>query len=243
MSAISAAEMIRLWERGVSLRPAMRAVALIQGERSGPANANLATMSIGERDGKLLALRESLFGRKLNSVTECPKCSVVVEFTLDTKELRDSSAPLQSAPLRLTLDGVDVQFRLLNNADVEAVADCKDVASARRLLAERCVTEATKEGASIAPHGLSEAVINALAEQLAEHDKQADISLDFRCPECATIWVAAFDIASYLWVEISARAKRLLSEVHVLAWAYGWTEADILAMSDARRQFYLGAVQ
>jgi hypothetical protein len=33
-----------------------------------------------------------------------------------------------------------------------------------------------------------------------------------------------------------------LREVHTLAWAYGWREADILAMSPARRQFYIELV-
>jgi hypothetical protein len=37
-------------------------------------------------------------------------------------------------------------------------------------------------------------------------------------------------------------AKAYLNEVHMLAWAYGWREADILAMSSARRQFYLERV-
>ena len=38
---------------------------------------------------------------------------------------------------------------------------------------------------------------------------------------------------------IAGRALRLLGHVHALARAYGWREADILAMSPARRQVYL----
>jgi hypothetical protein len=33
--------------------------------------------------------------------------------------------------------------------------------------------------------------------------------------------------------------RRLLREVHTLALAYGWREADILNMSARRRRFYL----
>ena len=40
--------------------------------------------------------------------------------------------------------------------------------------------------------------------------------------------------------QISAReATRLLGEVHTLARAYHWREAEILAMSSRRRQAYL----
>ena len=55
-------------------------------------------------------------------------------------------------------------------------------------------------------------------------------------------WQLTLDIVSFLWSEISSLAKRHLREVHTLAWAYGWSEADILAMSPARRQFYLESV-
>jgi hypothetical protein len=90
---------------------------------------------------------------------------------------------------------------------------------------------------------LPEAVVQELSGRLARADRQADIALDLRCPECAGSWSATFDIAAFLWAEISVRAKQLLGDVHALAWAYGWSEADILAMSDARRQCYLGMVQ
>ena len=41
---------------------------------------------------------------------------------------------------------------------------------------------------------------------------------------------------------MDARAQRLLMEVHLLARAYGWREADILGMSPARRNAYLQRV-
>ncbi len=48
------------------------------------------------------------------------------------------------------------------------------------------------------------------------------------------------DIASFLWKALHAWAKLMLGDVHELARAYGWTEADILALpSPTRRQIYL----
>ena len=72
-----------------------------------------------------------------------------------------------------------------------------------------------------------------------EADPQADTQLSLTCPTCARVWQQAFDIVSYLWAEIGDWARRTLQEVHALATAYGWREADILAMSAQRRQWYL----
>ena len=43
--------------------------------------------------------------------------------------------------------------------------------------------------------------------------------------------------------ELEAQAKRLLRSVHVLASAYGWSESEILALSEARRDAYVELVQ
>ena len=42
---------------------------------------------------------------------------------------------------------------------------------------------------------------------------------------------------------MEGRAKRLLMDVHLLARAYGWSEAEVLALSPARRRFYLEMVE
>ncbi len=51
-----------------------------------------------------------------------------------------------------------------------------------------------------------------------------------------------FDTGAFLWLEISQTARRLLDDVHQLAWAYGWPESEILAMGQRRRQAYLDRV-
>jgi hypothetical protein len=85
-------------------------------------------------------------------------------------------------------------------------------------------------------------IVAQLTEQIGRADPDADISLDLSCPACDHRWQIAFDIVTFFWAEINSLAKRLLREVHTLARAYGWREADILAMSAARRQAYLEMV-
>jgi hypothetical protein len=74
---------------------------------------------------------------------------------------------------------------------------------------------------------------------MAEVDPQADVQLAMACPACSHEWQLTFDILSFFWNEINAWASRILDEVHTLASAYGWREADILALSPHRRQLYL----
>ncbi len=73
-------------------------------------------------------------------------------------------------------------------------------------------------------------------------DPQADVQLNLSCPSCNHNWQMVFDIVSFFWSEIHTWAQQMLREVHILASAYGWYEADILVMSPSRRQFYLQMV-
>ena len=66
-----------------------------------------------------------------------------------------------------------------------------------------------------------------------------DLELALECPDCSQRWLAAFDIATFLWHEIDVWARRTLREVHALARAYAWREPDVLALSPTRRQIYL----
>jgi hypothetical protein len=77
---------------------------------------------------------------------------------------------------------------------------------------------------------------------MAECDPQAEVLLDLACPACDHRWPLLFDATAYLWAEIAVHARRLLREVHLLARAYGWREADVLALSAARRSYYLDLV-
>jgi citrate lyase gamma subunit len=81
--------------------------------------------------------------------------------------------------------------------------------------------------------------IDAAVARMAEADPQADVQLDLTCPACGHRWLALFDIVPFLWSEINAWAQRTLQDVHRLASAYGWREADVLALTPWRRQVYL----
>ena len=243
MQAPSAAQLVGMWERGARQPWVDRALTLVSACHPELTDSELRALTVGERDADLLALRELLFGRALKSFAECPHCRARLEFSVDVNDLRISFASFSNAaPAELTLDDIRIRFRRLSSEDLQAAARCADVADARRVLLQRCVVDARRNGEPLAAADLPPACVEALSSRLAALDGAADIALDLRCVACHHPWQLTLDIVRFLWAEVNALARSYLNDVHTLAWAYGWREADILAMSPARRQFYLERV-
>jgi len=74
---------------------------------------------------------------------------------------------------------------------------------------------------------------------MGDADPLAEVLVDVVCPACDTEFVADLDVGAFVWAEVHGRAQRLLHEVDVLARAYGWTETEVLALGDRRREAYL----
>jgi hypothetical protein len=89
---------------------------------------------------------------------------------------------------------------------------------------------------------LGDPMLDALSAAMALRDPQAAVTVDLDCAECGHGWAAPFDIAGYLWTELTAAAGRIMRDVHGLATAYGWSEAEVLSVSPARRRQYLELV-
>jgi hypothetical protein len=240
---LSAQEMLVIWERGLHQHPVERALTMLSVALPEFAPDALLALTIGRRDAYLLTLHEITFGARLESVVECPACQERLEFTLNVADIR--AAPEREGEVgeqQATLDGYEVHFRLPNSRDLITIARLLDVGQARSTLVQRCLIEAKRDGESVAVADLPEPVIAGLAEQMARLDPQAEVQLNLCCPACGHRWSLLFDIVSFLWAEIGGQARRLLRDVHTLARAYGWREADILSMSAVRRQYYLEMV-
>jgi hypothetical protein len=240
----SAAQVIAAWEAGVSHRPVDRALTLLAAAYPEMTFAELAALPVGRRDACLLELRDALFGPALYCYAECPRCQERLEFRADVRELltRTGGGALPGRR-ELVCGEVRLTFRAPDSADLAVIARCADAAAARSLLLERCVLEARRGEAPLALAEISAQALDELSSTLGASENCADISFALQCAACAHSWDLAFDVASFLWSEVSLLAKRYLYEVHTLAWAYGWREADILAMSAARRRFYLDRVE
>lgn len=254
MRALSTSELLEIWERGLTQQPIQRALMLLAAACPETASDVLAELTIGERDEKLLTLREWTFGSQLVSLTTCPSCSQRVELTFNVSDIKaaSSSGPLdgrreiededRDKTLTLGIADFEVSFRLPNSLDLAAAAESEEVSELRQLLLQRCLLTIHHNGEVVSADDLPAEVVEAVEERMAQAEPLSDMHLSLVCPTCKHHWQAPFDIVTFFWTEIDAWAHRVLREVHTLASAYGWREGDILTMSPWRRQFYLTMV-
>lgn len=239
---LSTLDLLEVWEVGEDQHPLDRALTLLAIACPELTWDELAALSIGQRDARLLALRERTCGPRLNGFAECPRCAERLEFGMAVADLRVAEPGAEEEARELTVDGLALRFRPPNSRDIAAVLDSQNPVESRGRILRRCVLEASRDGAPVAASDLPNEVITRLARRMAECDPQAEILLDLRCPACDHGWRVLFDIVEFFWAELVARTRRLLREVHTLARAYGWREVDILRMSSRRRHFYLEMV-
>lgn len=224
-----------MWEQGLGQGPIRQVIRLLAAcfEES---PEELGGLTIGQRDARLLTLRAILFGPELMSIATCPGCGEKLELRLNVEELRPRGAADASQEWTVIHAGCEATFRLPTSRDLLELRPDADVAANRRQLLERCLLRIERQGTD---PGIEEEMICAIANRMAEADPGADIELDLTCPQCRHTWGALLDIGSFLWRELDAWAQRLLQQVHLLASAYGWSEAEILRLSPTRRQFYI----
>jgi uncharacterized protein (UPF0212 family) len=246
MHPLSATQILEIWERGQGRHDIERALTLLCAAYPNQAVQQLATLTVGQRDAHLLALRELTFGCQLNCLTECPKCAERLEFALNVADIQ-MVKPTEVKDIHiqdyvLAVDEFELKFRLPTSWDLMALARIKDTTAMSAQLLRRCLLQVSYQGMPVEVNALPPEAIAQLSEKMVEADPQAEVLLALNCPACGHNWQALFDIVSFFWAELTVRAKHLLRDVHILARFYGWREADILAMSPVRRQFYLDLV-
>ncbi|HEY0349844.1 MAG TPA: hypothetical protein VGC60_16985, partial [Pyrinomonadaceae bacterium] len=144
MRALSASELLRAWDLGLTQRPIERALTLLATTRPETPLDDLARLSIGQRDAGLLSLREQNFGRQLVCLTNCTSCGERLELSFTVADLRvapDVAAPTEFS---VTVDNYEVEFRLPDSLALLAVVDSRDAVAARALLLERCLKRVRK---------------------------------------------------------------------------------------------------
>jgi hypothetical protein len=242
MMALSTSVLLNIWESGLDQPPAKRALSLLASANPDVSQNELAKLSIGKRDSNLLVLRELAFGPKLDCIAVCPTCKEQLEFTFEIDDIRSKPENNITEPFSLERDGYEIQFRLPNSLDLIAISNFDDANSARNFLLKCCILRVAKDGKDDSSENLPDEIIDAISNKMSDIERQDDMQLSLTCPTCGNAWQEGFDIVSFLWKEIDAWAQRTLLEVAYLASAYSWREADILNMSQWRRQFYLGAL-
>jgi hypothetical protein len=234
MNTLSAGNLLWVWEKGRAQHLVDRALLLLGAAEPEHSYDQLADWTVGQRDAAILRLRIATFGARLSAYLDCPECNARLEFVFDGRAFQVPCEPEQR-----TIEFGDFSFRLPTSRDLaQIVHETDPIAATRRLLALCCVQESVNTG-----FAWSDAMLKEIESHMAEADPQGDIELELACEICGHTWQTAFDIAAFFWEEIEAKAKRLLQEIHLLASSYGWSEQQILALSDMRRTAYLEMVR
>ena len=247
MRALSASDLLSIWERGTGQTPIAQALAILSVALPQVSYDTLAKLDIVQRDLWLLEIRKQTFGSKIKGLADCPTCHQRLEVDFDAQDLPVPTSPLPDPETmhRLNsenvfrMEGYDVTFRLPNSNDLSLASQVKESASRRQRLLEACIVSARRDEITLVVSDLPQHVVGALVERMNQDSPIANLTLPVTCPDCSTAWEIIFDIVSYFWSEINAWSLRLMREVHLLAMTYGWRETDILAMSAWRRQYYL----
>jgi hypothetical protein len=200
-------------------------------------------LTVGDREALLLHLRRLTEGERLQCVLQCPDpgCGEKMDLELRVSDLLlpPYAEPRGEYETTVGDNGGQrrVRFRLPTGADQEAIAPlaAADPDGAAALLLRRCVLEVDPA----AQEGLPAEVQAELPAVLSELDPQAELLLDMQCPACGQPFTALLDAASYFYREIANRSAHLYRQVHLLAFYYHWSEAEIMGMTTAKRQRYL----
>lgn len=78
--------------------------------------------------------------------------------------------------------------------------------------------------------------LEALLEQ---HDPLTALQIDTTCAGCEREFSISLDLERQILARFARLQQTLLEEVHILAFAYHWSERDIMDLTPARRRWYL----
>lgn len=243
MRNLTETELLNLWESCMDRPLIETSLHLIATASSDKDLSNVASLSIGQRDARLLQLREWMFGGRLKNVAKCPHCSEKIEWENDVKELRlQPLLPGVGKIFDVKIDAYHINFRLPTTHDLFHLKESSSQKPANELL-NRCITSLRRENETVVPSDLPVDIIEEINDLMSKKDPQADIIMLLTCPSCEKQWESGFDILSYLWSEINSWAKNILREIFILAKFFGWSEREILEIGPKRRQLYLEMVR
>jgi hypothetical protein len=244
MRALSDSELLDLWEGGLRRHPLDRALLALCAAYPETGYERIAEWPLGRRNRALIEMHCERFGRSLRGWIACTRCGEKLEFELDG-EMVAATASSEGHPTHLNNPDQPIvfnqrAFRLPTSRDLAAAAHEPDPRLAAIRIVESCRLEPRIDPGA---DEWTNEDLDAIGERMALADPLAETRLVMHCLKCDYDWQENLDIAAFLWAEIEARGRRLLAQIHALASAYGWTEAEILSLSDNRRARYLEMVQ
>lgn len=236
MSILASPAVLDLWEAGLSMTPASRARLMLEATEA--AETDLSEWPIGRRDEALLQ-RYCAPSWAREALVDCPACAATLEITFDPHSM---SSGVTAPTVNVEIDDYVVTARAPTVGDLAALPPGADDEALGLILLAQCVLTASYCGDLVSTIDLPGQVVIAIEEALDHADPAADIRVPLICHECRATWSESLDPVVFAWSAVETAARRLATDVHVLAHAYGWAEREILELSPFRRHLYLSAV-
>lgn len=235
MRAFAGEEILTAWERSRELPEQEAALALLALAWPERAVDELALLPLGERNALLLELRVATLGRRMEGFAVCPDCGAQLEFALDALELAKG---LPAQPTEVVQCPGGFTMRPANSLDLLASGTAKSEEQASSILLARALgLEEADWDEWLRTHPQPET--EPLLQRFEQINASAEIRVQLQCAVCQSHPSLDLNIARFLLREIAGAARRLMSDIHVLARAYGWSERSIASMSSTRRAAYL----
>jgi hypothetical protein len=241
-----------LLETGAALLPAQRTTSLLSrcltrlGSLKQVTTDTVRSLTVGDREALLLNLRRMTLGDRLQCVLTCPNpdCGEKMDLELKVSDLLLPPYVGHQALYDTTLlengDRYTVRFHLPDGACQEeaALLARTDPQAAASLLLHRCIEFIGSEEGRSVDH-LPMGAPSQLSARMQELDPQAELMLNATCPACSYNFSTIFDTCTYFFQELTSRVKHLYREIHLLAFHYHWSEAEIMGMTSKKRRLYL----
>jgi hypothetical protein len=179
----------------------------------------------------LMQMRAERFGRKVALGFACPHCAARAEIEFRVEDCLEAATPQQVAGVEDDAERPGwrrlgaIRFRLPTAGDQVAVLR---TARPTEKLAELCLDEAARRAPRRAR---AERAMAAMAPLVSR-------CLPGACPACKADVLVAFHVASVVVSEWRRAAATAHEEIDLIARAYHWSEAEILALPQPRRRTY-----
>lgn len=203
---------------------AVLAACLSRADGSGISSADIASWHVAKRRQGLLAVAVATSGprRILTTTCQAPACAALLDLEFDLSAFRQDWRCEQVV-------FEHGRLRLPRPADLETLGSGAPEQLARILF----------DGV---PPEREDWVAGAEAA-LSQADPLGDLELHAECVSCGAQIALPLMLEMYLLDELSRVVTGLLDQIHILAFAYHWPEADIIALPEARRRHYLARIQ
>ncbi|WP_086606617.1 hypothetical protein [Erythrobacter donghaensis] len=213
---------LALWEDGERLSMLDRAVQMAAALAGISINA-AGDLPLPVRDRLLLEALWRMGGDSAPVVAPCPDCGTLHEADVALAPLLEAR---DGPPPQVTIGQHSTDLRPPSSRDLAEAITSGDPSA----LALRCCDF---DAAPSDP-----AAAQVIEAALEEAFPLLNIQIAMQCDACSTEFARRLDPVPLLWALVTAKAKAALASVDCLARAYGWSEAEIFALSPLRRRRY-----